>query len=83
MLHLIALDAHTLGRTPLVKGSASRLGLYFFFNQKSEYKVFSVRWCAIHALGGKLTNHLRKRTAADPLLRRRGHRDRPLGSCVK
>jgi len=28
MLHLIALDAHTLGRTPLVKGTASRLGLY-------------------------------------------------------
>jgi len=28
MLHLIALDTHTFGRTPLVKGSARRLGLY-------------------------------------------------------
>jgi hypothetical protein len=60
---------HTLGRTPLDEGSARRRDLYL--TTHDIHKKHS------HASVGIRTRNPRKRAAADPRLRRRGHRDRP------
>jgi len=60
----------TLGRNPLEKGSARRRDFYGHNTQHSQEKE-------IHAHGGIRTRNPSKRSATDPRLRPRGHRDRP------
>jgi hypothetical protein len=68
-LHDHTLFRHTtLGRTPLDEGPARRRDYLTTLNtQKTD----------IHALVGIRTQNHRKRVAADPRLRPRGHWDRP------
>jgi hypothetical protein len=60
---------HTLGRTSLDKGSASRKILYLHNTQRSQEKD-------IHISGGIRTCNPSKRASAFPRRRKRGHWDR-------
>ena len=62
---------HTIGRTPLDEGSARRRHLYLTTHNTHKRQH-------IYASGGIRTRNPSKRAAADPRLRPRGHRDRPL-----